>query len=55
MAITCWIDGKRSLWEIAWLSAIEKNKCSDEEIREEFAFVSDFMGALEEKGYLCWQ
>ena len=55
MKITCWIDGKRSLWEIAWLSAIEKNKCSDEEIREEFEFVSDFLGALEEKGYLCWQ
>ena len=55
MAITCWIDGKRSLWEIAYRSAIEKNKCSDEEIREEFAFVSDFMGALEENGYLCWQ
>ena len=41
MVVTCWIDGKRSLWEIAYLSAVEKNKCTDDEIREEFGFVLD--------------
>lgn len=55
MVNTCWADGKRTLWEIAYLSAVEKNRCAEEEIREEFEFVSDFFAALEEIGYLCWQ
>ena len=55
MVVTCWADGKRSLWEIAYLSAMEKNKCTDEEIREEFAFVSDYFSALAEKGYIRWR
>lgn len=54
MVVTCWIDGKRSLWEIAYRSAVEKNKCTDDEIREEFGFVSDLLGMLEENGYICW-
>ena len=55
MVTTCWADGKRSLWEIAYRSAVEKNRCSDDGIREEFEFVSDFFGALEEKDYLYWK
>lgn len=55
MIITCWADGKRNLWEIAYRSAIEKNRCSDAQIREEFELVSDFFGALEEKGYISWR
>lgn len=55
MVVTCWADGKRSLWEIAYLSAMEKGRCTDAEIREEFEFVSDFFGYLAENGYLCWQ
>lgn len=55
MTVTCWIDGKRSLWEITYLAAIEKNKCTDKALREEFDFVSDFLGALGENGYIRWQ
>lgn len=55
MAVTCWADGKRSLWEIAYRSAVEKDKCTDPEIREEFAFVSDFFECLAENGYLRWR
>lgn len=54
MIITSWADGKRNLWEIAYQSAVEKNKCSDEEIREEFELVSDFFLFLEQKGYVTW-
>lgn len=55
MAATCWADGKRNLWQIAYLSAIEKDKYTDAEIREEFEFVSDLFDFLAENGYVCWQ
>lgn len=54
MKVTCWADGSRNLWQIAYLSAIEKNKCTDAEIREEFEFVLDFFDCLAENNYICW-
>ena len=53
--VTCWADGRRNLWQIAYLSAMEKSKCTDTEIREEFEFVSDLFAFLAEKGYVCWE
>jgi len=53
--VTCWADGRRNLWQIAYLSAMEKSKCTDAEIREEFEFVSDLFAFLAEKGYVCFE
>lgn len=49
-----WIDGKRTLWQIAYLSAVEKGKCTDEQIREELELLTDYFDCLTEYGYLAW-
>lgn len=55
MTATCWINGTRSLWEVAYRCAMENGQCSEEEIREAYAFMSDLLGALEENGYISWK
>lgn len=49
-----WIDGRRSLWQIAYLSAVEKRKCTDEQISEELEFLTDYFDCLAENGYIRW-
>ncbi len=50
-----WIDGKRNLWQIAYLSAMEKGRCSEAQVREELALLTDYFGCLEKQGYLRWK
>jgi len=50
-----WIDGKRNLWEVAVQSALEKCKCSDDEIREEYEVIADYCDFLAELGYIEWK
>ncbi len=49
-----WVDGKRNLWQIAYLSAVEKGCCSDREIRQELQLLSGYFEALAQNGYLQW-
>jgi hypothetical protein len=42
-----WADGKRNLWDIALHTAVEMNKCTDEEIKEEFMVASAFFADME--------
>jgi len=49
-----WIDGKRNLWQIAYLSAVEKGKCTDEQIKEELEMLTDYFACLAENGYIRW-
>ena len=49
-----WIDGKRTLWQVAYLSAVEKGKCTDEELREELEFLTEYFECMAEQGYLVW-
>ena len=49
-----WIDGKRNLWQIAYLSAVEKGKCTDAEIKEELEMLTDYFECLAESGYIRW-
>lgn len=49
-----WIDGKRNLWQIAYLSAVEKGKCADEGIKEELEMLTDYFQCLCENGYIRW-
>ena len=49
-----WIDGKRNLWQIAYLSAVEKGKCTDEQIKEELEMLTDYFECLAENGYIQW-
>jgi len=49
-----WSNGKRTLWQIAYLSAVEKNKCTDEQLREELELLTDYFDCLAEHGYLAW-
>jgi len=50
-----WIDGKRSLWQIAVQTALELNLCSDEEIREKFEELVAYFDFLAEQRYLAWK
>ena len=50
-----WIDGKRTLWQVAYLSAVEKGKCTDEEIREELEYLTDYFECMAENNYLTWK
>lgn len=49
-----WIDGKRTLWQVAYLSAVEKGKCTDEELREELEFLTEYFDCMAENNYLKW-
>lgn len=49
-----WIDGKRNLWQIAYLSAVEKGKCTDEDIKAELEMLTDYFACLAENGYIRW-
>lgn len=49
-----WIDGKRTLWQVAYLSAVEQGKCTDEELREELEFLTEYFDCMAEQGYLTW-
>ena len=49
-----WIDGKRSLWQIAYLSAVEKGKCTDEQIQEELELLTDYFACLADNNYIRW-
>lgn len=50
-----WSDGNRNLWEIAYLTAVELQECTDEEIEAKFRWVSDFYEALVEFDYAEWK
>lgn len=47
-----WADGRRTLWQIAVLSAWEQGKTQDREIREEFLRLHAYFSFLEVHGYL---
>lgn len=49
-----WIDGKRNLWQIAYLSAMEQGKCMDDEIQKMFEFLCVYFDALEKHGFISW-
>ena len=49
-----WIDGKRNLWQIAYLSAVEKGFCTDEQLRQEYECLCDYFDALAEYNYIRW-
>ena len=49
-----WINGKRNLWQIAYLSAVEKGKCTDKEIKEELEMLTDYFECLAENNYIRW-
>lgn len=49
-----WIDGKRNLWQIAYLSAVEKGNCTDEQIKEELELLTDYFDCLAEHNYIRW-
>lgn len=49
-----WIDGKRNLWQIAYLSAVEKGKCTDAEIKDELELLTDYFDCLAEHNYIRW-
>ena len=49
-----WIDGKRNLWQIAYLSAVEKGKCTDEQIKEELEMLTDYFECLAQSDYIRW-
>jgi hypothetical protein len=50
-----WADGKRSLWDIALHTAVEMNKCTDEEIKEEFEMAAAFFGDMAKIGAVEWR
>ncbi len=49
-----WADGKRNLWQIAYLSAAEKGLCSDSQLRGELELLTGYFESLAENGYLYW-
>lgn len=49
-----WIDGKRNLWQIAYLSAVEKGHCTDEQIKEELELLTDYFACLAINHYIRW-
>ncbi len=50
-----WADGRRSLWEIAVLSAAEQRKESPEAYAVQFALLREYFDFLAEHGYLEWR
>ena len=50
-----WADGKRNLWDIALHTAVEMNKCTDEEIKEEFMVASAFFADMEKIKAVEWK
>lgn len=49
-----WTDGKRNLWQIAYLSAVEQGKCSDDELQRMVEFLTEYFNQLEKYGYIHW-
>ena len=49
-----WIDGKRNLWQIAYLSSVEKGNCTDQQIKEELDMLTDYFECLAEHNYIRW-
>lgn len=50
----CWVDGKRTLWQITWQAAVEKGNYTDEALKEEFFMLRDYFTMLERDGYIRW-
>lgn len=50
-----WVDGKRTLWQIAVQTAWEMDQWTDEQLREKYEQLSDYFQFLAELGYLEWK
>ncbi len=49
-----WIDGKRNLWQIAYLSAVEKGCCTDAQLKAELELLTGYFTCLTENGDIYW-
>ena len=57
-ALNCplfWADGRRTLWEIAVLSAWEQKQIRDGELWEQFVFLQEYFAFLQENSFLSWK
>ena len=54
-ALNCplfWADGRRTLWEIAVLSAWEQKQIRDGELWDQFVFLREYFAFLQENSFL---
>lgn len=57
-ALNCplfWADGRRTLWEIAVLSAWEQKQIRDGELWKQFVFLQEYFAFLQENSFLSWK
>ncbi len=50
-----WADGERNLWEIAYRTAVELGECSDEQIKEQFEYLTGYFEILTEIDFCEWK
>lgn len=50
-----WVDGKRTLWQVAAQTACEMGQSSDIQLREKYEQLSDYFQFLVELGYMEWK